>query len=153
MSRFRKQSPQDTHARLAASILGCLVTHKRVPDISQHHLSPSTDLPEVTLGRGLWGNPRLDSLTEATLGETYSTECYQCQIITEFNRMAPVNTQIIILPLHMCEFARAHTPLPKSCPGCTFPSAPVLTSVQPKVSWRSKKAGLSKLWLSAHKPS
>lgn len=150
MSRFQRQTPQDSHAKPAASILGCSATHRHIPDISQQHLSPSERPPRVTLGRGLCGNLGLHSLTEATLGKTYSTECYQCQIIIEFNKMAGTSEHpdyhIAIAHMGVCPHTHTST---KSCPACTFPSAPTLASQ----GGQEIRESLSKLWLSAHKPS
>lgn len=151
MSRFQRQTPQDSHAKPAPSILGCSATHRHIPDISQQHLSPSECPPKVTLGRGLCGNLGLHSLTEATLGKTYSAECYQCQIISvKVNRMAGTSEHsdyhIAIAHGRVCP--HTHTTA-KSCPVCTFPSAPTLTSQE----GLEIRESLSKLWLSAHKSS
>lgn len=89
-----------------------------------------TYLKSLWGGRGLCGNPRLHSLTEAATGETYNTECYQCQIITEFNRMAGISEH----PDYHSATAHVQSVCPcthtsaKSCPACIFPSAPTLTS-------------------------
>lgn len=68
LPRFPRQTTQDPHARPAAATPGCSAIRKRVPDMSQHCISPGTHLPKVTVGRGLRGNGRLYLLMEAILG-------------------------------------------------------------------------------------
>lgn len=146
MSRFQKQTPQDRCAKPAASILACSATHKQVPDISQQQLSPSAHLPKDTLGRerAVWESETAFTHRSCFWGKHTALNVISVKLsLNSTPWLASVNTQTITVPLHTCkEFAHAHTPLLSPA---QHAYSHLLQHSPPKVSWRSEKAGWSKL--------